>query len=65
MYHLGRDGARDALVDPYTGMAYVVRDFDGTNGSWDQICGRDGTGVRKETGAGVAGEHSPGRVTVM
>lgn len=48
VYHLGRDGARDALVDPYTGMAYVVRDFDGTNGSWDQICGRDGTGAGKK-----------------
>ena len=48
VYHLGRDGARDALVDPYTGMAYVVRDFDGSNGSWDQICGRDGTGAGKK-----------------
>ena len=48
VYHLGRDGARDALVDPYTGMAYVVRDFDGTNGSWDQIRGRDGTGNEKK-----------------
>ncbi len=48
VYHLGRDGARDALVDPYTGMAYVVRDFDGTNGSWDQIRGRDGTGAGKK-----------------
>ncbi|MEW4411273.1 SpaA isopeptide-forming pilin-related protein [Clostridium sp. AN503] len=24
VYHLDRDGNRDALVDPYTGMAYVV-----------------------------------------
>lgn len=48
VYHLGRDGARDALVDPYTGMAYVVRDFDGTNGSLDQIRGRDGTGAGKK-----------------
>ena len=48
VYHLGRDGARDALVDPYTGMAYVVRDFDGTNGSWDQLRGRDGTGAGKK-----------------
>ena len=48
VYHLGRDGARDALVDPYTGMAYVVRDFDGTNGSWDQIRGQDGTGRGKK-----------------
>lgn len=23
IYHLGEDGSRDALVDPYTGMAYV------------------------------------------
>ena len=28
VYDLGRDGARDAVVDPYTGMAYVLRDFD-------------------------------------
>ncbi|MEI3169624.1 MAG: hypothetical protein V8S58_18085, partial [Lachnospiraceae bacterium] len=48
VYHLGRDGARDALVDPYTGMAYVGRDSDGSNGSWDQICGRDGTGAGKK-----------------
>ncbi len=47
VYHLGRDGARDSLVDPYTGMAYVVPDFDGTNGSWDQIFGRDGSGKGK------------------
>lgn len=48
VYHLDRNGARDALVDPYTGMAYVVRDFDGTNGSWDQIRGQDGTGAGKK-----------------
>lgn len=48
VYHLGRDGQRDALTDPYTGMAYVVRDFDGTNGSWDQICGQQGTGAEKK-----------------
>lgn len=30
VYHLDRDGSRDALVDPYTGMAYVVEmDADG------------------------------------
>ena len=29
-------------------MAYVVRDFDGTNGSWDQLRGRDGTGAGKK-----------------
>lgn len=45
VYHLGREGERDALVDPYTGMAYVVSGFDGTNGSWDQIRGKDGTGA--------------------
>lgn len=48
VYHLGRDGARDALVDSYTGMAYVVKDFDGSNGSWDQIRGKDGTGAGKK-----------------
>lgn len=48
VYHLGREGARDALVDPHTGMAYVVRDFDGTNGSWDQIRGQDGIGNGKK-----------------
>ena len=48
VYHLGRGGERDALVDPYTGMAYVVKDFDGTNGSWDQIRGRAGTGKNKK-----------------
>lgn len=26
VYHLDRDGSRDALVDPYTGMAYVRSD---------------------------------------
>ncbi len=45
VYHLGKNGERDALVDPYTGMAYVVSGFDGTNGSWDQIRGKDGTGA--------------------
>lgn len=47
VYHLGKNGERDALVDPYTGMAYVVSGFDGTNGSWDQIRGKDGTGAEK------------------
>ena len=53
--------AQDALVDPYTGMAYVVRDFDGTNGSRDQLRGQDGTGAGK-TGACVAGQYSPGQL---
>lgn len=29
IYHLDQDGCRDALVDPYTGMAYVTEIVDG------------------------------------
>lgn len=49
VYHLDRDGNRDALINPYTGMAYLVKDFDGTNGSWDQIAGTSATGKGRKT----------------
>ena len=48
IYHLDQDGLRDSLVDPVTGMAYLVKDFDGTNGSYDQLAGLSGTGKGKK-----------------
>ena len=48
IYHLDQDGLRDSLVDPVTGMAYLVKDFDGTNGSFDQLAGISGTGKGKK-----------------
>lgn len=33
VYHLDRDGNRDALVDPYTGMAYVTENFTDSSGN--------------------------------
>ncbi len=32
VYHLDRDGNRDSLVDPYTGMAYVLQEVEGNQG---------------------------------
>lgn len=32
VYHLDRDGNRDSLVDPYTGMAYVKENVVDANG---------------------------------
>ena len=48
IYHLDQDGLRDSLVDPVTGMEYLVKDFDGPNGSFDQLAGISGTGKGKK-----------------
>lgn len=47
VYHLDRDGNRDSLVDPYTGMAYVNAGFPGREGRvlvWPVRIHRDGYG---------------------
>ena len=52
LYHLDRDGNRDSLVDPDTGMAYVLEETKGAGGKrkqrimvWPVTIARDGYGT--------------------
>ena len=46
IYHLDREGNRDARVDPHTGMAYVEQKETGRIYVWPVIVTKDGSGRR-------------------
>lgn len=69
LYHVDRDGNRDALVDPYTGMAYVQGEETDSIYVWPVTVTKDKSGrkvgVDKITTSRVAesGEHKAGYLT--
>lgn len=69
LYHVDKDGNRDALVDPYTGMAYVPGQEKDSIYVWPVTVTKDKSGrkiaVDKITTSRVAesGEHKAGYLT--